>query len=86
MIARYFRLTNSGHVTAITVAPAYRRLGLANMMMQLLEKVSEQAQCYFVDLYVRMSNESKYTGWSMLLVNTIGTEYILTLVNSTHRF
>lgn len=47
-----------GHVTAITVAPEYRRLGLAEGMMALLEKVSEQPyDGYFVDLFVRRSNK-----------------------------
>ncbi|KAI8985047.1 N-acetyltransferase [Pilobolus umbonatus] len=46
-----------GHVTAITVAPEYRRLGLADGMMNLLEEVSEKTyNGWFVDLYVRMSN------------------------------
>ncbi|KAG0243779.1 N(alpha)-acetyltransferase 20, NatB catalytic subunit [Actinomortierella wolfii] len=46
-----------GHVTAITVAPEYRRLGLAEGMMNLLESVSEQTyDGYFVDLFVRRSN------------------------------
>ncbi|PWZ01619.1 acyl-CoA N-acyltransferase [Testicularia cyperi] len=49
--------TLHGHVTAITVAPEYRRLGLANGMMQLLEDVSERVyNAYFVDLFVRPSN------------------------------
>lgn len=30
-----------GHVTALTVAPAYRRLGIANRLMDHLESVSE---------------------------------------------
>ncbi|ORX47221.1 acyl-CoA N-acyltransferase [Hesseltinella vesiculosa] len=46
-----------GHVTAITVAPEYRRLGLADGMMNLLEQVSENTyDGWFVDLYVRVSN------------------------------
>ncbi|BGP14126.1 hypothetical protein JCM10213_002424 [Rhodosporidiobolus nylandii] len=45
-----------GHVSAITVSPSHRRLGLASMMMDLLEKVSEQEDGYFVDLFVRQSN------------------------------
>ncbi|KAG0168697.1 N-terminal acetyltransferase, partial [Apophysomyces sp. BC1015] len=46
-----------GHVTAITVAPEYRRLGLADGMMHLLEEVSEKAyDAWFVDLYVRVTN------------------------------
>jgi N-terminal acetyltransferase B complex catalytic subunit len=40
-----------GHVTAVTVAPEYRRLGLARKMMDLLEHVSDESyQGYFVDL------------------------------------
>jgi N-terminal acetyltransferase B complex catalytic subunit len=45
-----------GHVTAITVAPDYRKLGSASSLMKHLESVSEQNQCYFVDLFVRKSN------------------------------
>jgi len=45
-----------GHVTALTVAPEYRRLGLANQLMEILEHISERKQCYFVDLFVRVSN------------------------------
>ncbi|KAH9479660.1 N(alpha)-acetyltransferase 20, NatB catalytic subunit [Psilocybe cubensis] len=46
-----------GHVTAITVAPEYRRLSLAHKMMTLLEMVSERIyQGFFVDLYVRCAN------------------------------
>ena len=46
-----------GHVTAITVAPEYRHLGLASSMMDLLEQVSDSVhRAYFVDLFVRVSN------------------------------
>uniref|UniRef100_A0A914X2C4 N-alpha-acetyltransferase 20 n=1 Tax=Plectus sambesii TaxID=2011161 RepID=A0A914X2C4_9BILA len=45
-----------GHVTAVTVAPMYRRLKLAAKMMKVLEEISESKQCYFVDLFVRVSN------------------------------
>ena len=46
-----------GHVTALTVAPEYRRLGLANHLMHILEEVSEKIYSgYFVDLFVRQSN------------------------------
>jgi len=45
-----------GHVTAVTCAPAYRRLGLANRLMDALEEISEKKNCYFVDLFVRVSN------------------------------
>ncbi|KAJ8092508.1 N-alpha-acetyltransferase 20 [Marasmius tenuissimus] len=46
-----------GHVTAITVAPEYRILGLARKMMNLLELVSDEGyNGWFVDLYVRCAN------------------------------
>ena len=46
-----------GHVTAVTVAPEYRRLGLARLLMDYLESVSEHVyDGYFVDLFVRVSN------------------------------
>ena len=45
-----------GHVTAVTCAPAHRRLGLAGRLMDALEKISEQKKCMFVDLFVRVSN------------------------------
>ena len=46
-----------GHVTAITVAPEYRRLSLARKMMNMLEHVSDHGyKGYFVDLYVRCTN------------------------------
>lgn len=47
-----------GHVSAVTVAPTYRRLGLAEQFMQNLEDVSEKVHNgYFVDLFVRDSNK-----------------------------
>jgi len=46
-----------GHVTALTVAPEYRRLSLARKMMGLLELVSdEHYRGFFVDLFVRCNN------------------------------
>ena len=46
-----------GHVTAITVAPEFRRLGTSTMLMSLLERISEREDCWFVDLFVRRSND-----------------------------
>jgi N-terminal acetyltransferase B complex catalytic subunit len=47
-----------GHVTALTVSPEFRRLGLARKLMQMLEDASEHLYAaYFVDLFVRVSNE-----------------------------
>ncbi|KAL1131943.1 hypothetical protein AAG570_011554 [Ranatra chinensis] len=47
-----------GHVTALTVSPKYRRLGVARKLMKSLEDISEQKDCYFVDLFVRVSNKN----------------------------
>ncbi|KAH9940981.1 N-acetyltransferase [Amylocystis lapponica] len=47
-----------GHVTALSVAPEYRRLSLARKMMHLLEQVSDESyRAFFVDLYVRCTND-----------------------------
>ena len=45
-----------GHVTALTVHPNFRRLGLAAKLMATLENTSDRRKCYFVDLFVRVSN------------------------------
>ncbi|KAJ7286520.1 N-acetyltransferase [Mycena rebaudengoi] len=46
-----------GHVTALTVAPEYRRLSLARNLTALLEFASEEIyNAYFVDLFVRCTN------------------------------
>jgi N-terminal acetyltransferase B complex catalytic subunit len=46
-----------GHVTAVTVAPDFRRLKLADKLMKLLEDVTEKTHdAFFVDLFVRVSN------------------------------
>jgi len=47
-----------GHVSAVTVAPEYRRLGLAKILMDDMEAISEKVyNAYFVDLFVRASNK-----------------------------
>jgi len=46
-----------GHVTAVTVAPEFRRIGLAEKLMHILEATSEKVyDGYFVDLFVRVTN------------------------------
>ncbi|KAG0018824.1 N(alpha)-acetyltransferase 20, NatB catalytic subunit [Entomortierella chlamydospora] len=68
-----------GHVTAITVAPEYRRLGLAQGMMALLERVSEYPyDGYFVDLFVRRSNKvaiEMYTQLGYSIYRTVNKYY-----------
>lgn len=48
-----------GHVSAVTVSPEYRRLGLARLLMDFLELSTGDPNFYnafFVDLFVRVSN------------------------------
>lgn len=43
-------------MTAVSISPHHRRLGLAAKLMADLEEISEKKKCYFVDLFVRVSN------------------------------
>jgi len=46
-----------GHVSAVTVSPEFRRLGLAAGLMRFLDATADAVdKCYFVDLFVRVSN------------------------------
>lgn len=47
-----------GHVTALSVAPQYRRLGLAQTLTGALERGCESQKAWFVDLFVREGNET----------------------------
>lgn len=59
--------TLHGHVTAVTVAPEYRRLGVAGMLMDMLEHASDAIyHGFFVDLFVRPSNETAITMYDRL--------------------
>lgn len=55
-----------GHVTALSVSPDYRRLGLAATLMKFLEDVSEKKRCFFVDLFVRVSNQIAINMYNLL--------------------
>jgi len=47
-----------GHVSAVTVAPTYRRLGLAKTLMDDFEQMCTNVyNAFFVDLFVRVSNQ-----------------------------
>eukprot|EP00918_Siedleckia_nematoides_P030398 GHVU01065770.1.p1 GENE.GHVU01065770.1~~GHVU01065770.1.p1 ORF type:complete len:206 (-),score=10.23 GHVU01065770.1:316-843(-) len=51
-----------GHVTALSIAPDFRRMGLAQLLMDKLEEVSFDTHSgRFVDLYVRVSNVAAVT-------------------------
>ena len=46
-----------GHITALTIAPQYRRLGYGKLLSESLEKACEAQNAWFVDLFVRQSNK-----------------------------
>jgi N-terminal acetyltransferase B complex catalytic subunit len=50
-------LPRHGHITVLTIAPQYRRLGYARLLTEQLERACNQANAWFVDLYVRSSND-----------------------------
>lgn len=45
------------HITALTVAPPSRRLGLAKLLTGSLERAGDEYNAWFVDLFVRKSNK-----------------------------
>ena len=46
------------HISAVSVSPEFRRLGVAKLLLDHFEKVSEDVHfCHFADLYVRVTNE-----------------------------
>lgn len=68
-----------GHVSAVTVAPEYRRLGLATKLMKFTESLSQDTySCYFVDLFVRKTNSlaiSMYKRMGYVVYRTILNYY-----------
>lgn len=56
-VPAHSRLPWHGHITILTVAPPYRRLGYAKLLTSSLERTCNQSSAWFVDLYVRVSNE-----------------------------
>jgi N-terminal acetyltransferase B complex catalytic subunit len=49
------------HITALTVAPEARRLGIGKILTEQLELVADANDSWFVDLFVRRSNERAIT-------------------------
>ena len=46
-----------GHISAVTVAPEFRRLGVASALCAEIERVSDQTfRGHFCDLFVRVTN------------------------------
>lgn len=49
------------HITALTVAPEARRLGIGKILTEQLEAAADANDSWFVDLFVRRSNERAIT-------------------------
>nr|CDS28363.1 n acetyltransferase [Hymenolepis microstoma] len=67
-----------GHVTALSVAPEYRRMGLASRLMLDFEDTSERKKCVFADLFVRASNKlgnSLYTKLGYVIYRRVLSYY-----------
>ena len=68
-----------GHVSAVTVAPYFRRQGLARSLMDFLEEVTqEQHDGYYVDLFVRSTNKvaiDMYKKFGYIIYQTINKYY-----------
>lgn len=45
------------HITALTVAPHARRIGIARVLSSSLERKGDEYDAWFVDLFVRKSNK-----------------------------
>lgn len=66
------------HITALTVAPHARRLGLARTLSQAIEQQGDQYDGWFVDLFVRKSNkvaQTLYEGLGYTVYRTVKEYY-----------
>ncbi|ODV97610.1 hypothetical protein PACTADRAFT_37429 [Pachysolen tannophilus NRRL Y-2460] len=57
------------HITAVTISPTYRRLGLASHLCNHLQKSTEEEEpyyTYFIDLFVRCNNKLAITLYEKL--------------------
>jgi len=74
------------HITALTVAPHARRLGLARTLSQSLERSGDEYDAWFVDLFVRKSNkiaQALYTGMGYSVYRRVLEYYSDDLTNAS---
>ncbi len=66
-----------GHVTALSIAPEFRRIGVSSQLMALLEKVSEQlVNSFFLIYYLFKLIEKKHILLIYLFVYQINVQLI----------
>jgi len=74
------------HITALTVAPHARRLGLARTLSSSLENSGEEYDAWFVDLFVRKSNkvgQALYKGLGYKVFRVVKEYYVDDLSGET---
>jgi len=67
------------HITALTVAPHARRLGVARILSESIERSGNEYDAWFVDLFVRKSNkiaQALYRGMGYSVYRRILDYYI----------
>ena len=67
------------HITALTVAPHARRIGLARILSQSLERSGDEYDAWFVDLFVRKSNtiaQNLYKGMGYRVYRRVRDYYV----------
>lgn len=67
------------HITALTVAPHARRLGLARTLSSSLENSGDEYDAWFVDLFVRKSNmiaQALYKGLGYSVFRVVKEYYV----------
>ena len=67
------------HITALTVSPSSRRLGLARVLSSSLESAGNAYNAFFIDLFVRKSNtvaQELYKGLGYSVFRTVKEYYI----------
>ncbi|XP_017075204.2 N-alpha-acetyltransferase 20 [Drosophila eugracilis] len=55
-----------GHVSALTISPDYRRLGVATALMDYFFMMSDLKGASFVNLFMRTSNQAAYKLYSSM--------------------
>jgi len=66
------------HITALTVSPSSRRLGLARVLSSSLENAGNAYNAFFIDLFVRKSNvvaQGLYKGLGYSVFRTVKGYY-----------
>lgn len=67
------------HITALTVSPHARRLGLARTLSSSLEVAGDEYDAFFVDLFVRKSNriaQALYKGLGYSVYRVVKSYYV----------